>query len=113
LCSEVFKLTIEPQIRATTCFFFFACQQACADGIENVDILPVLDDVWPDRRLQLSIDALAGNIGAASEAGWSFDAVLKLGTRAIASIACTLDHCHILKRSEHSIIPPKKQWKLT
>ena len=36
-------------------------------------------------------------IGTASEADWSFDAVLKLGqtvTGTIASIACTLDHCH-------------------
>jgi dihydroxyacetone kinase len=49
-------------------------------------------------------------IGVASEADWSFDAVLKLGqavTGAIASIVCTLDHCHVPGRSEYSVIPPK------
>jgi hypothetical protein len=49
-------------------------------------------------------------IGATSEADWSFEAVLKLGqvvTGAIVSIACTLDHCHVLERSEYFVISLK------
>jgi len=119
--------------------FGLACQQARADGIENVDILPVCDDVSVARSKGALVGrrALAGTIlgmstyfimcrivlsfcvlffqvskfiGAASEADWSFDAVLKLGqavTGAIASIASTLDHCHVSGRSEYSIIPPR------
>ncbi|KDR72886.1 hypothetical protein GALMADRAFT_252217 [Galerina marginata CBS 339.88] len=96
--------------------FGLACQQARADGIQNVDILPVGDDVSVGRSKGALVGrrALAGTIlvckviGAASEAGWSFEDVLKLGqgvTGAIASIACTLDHCHVPGRSEYAKIP--------
>ena len=49
-------------------------------------------------------------IGSASEADWSFGTVLKVGqvvTGAIASIACTVGHCHAPGRSEYSVTPLK------
>ncbi|KAF8151786.1 Dak1 domain-containing protein [Crassisporium funariophilum] len=96
--------------------FGLACQQARADGISNVDILPVGDDVSVGRTKGALVGrrALAGTIlvckflGAASEADWSFDDIRKLGTGltgAIASIACTLGHCHVPGRAEYALIP--------
>ena len=92
-----------------------------------------LMSLWLDRKVHLSVDVcwraqpsvwhfgdsaasddffsqVSKIIGAASEADWPFDIVLKLGpavTEAIASIACALGHCHIPGRSEYSVIHPK------
>ncbi|KAH8826708.1 Dak1 domain-containing protein [Flagelloscypha sp. PMI_526] len=96
--------------------FGLACQQARADGNPNVAILPVCDDVSVGRTKGALVGrrALAGTIlvckilGAASQADWSFENVLSLGkhvTGALASIACTLGHCHVPERSEFAVIP--------
>ncbi|KAJ7675427.1 hypothetical protein B0H17DRAFT_1080731 [Mycena rosella] len=68
--------------------FGLACQQARANGLSNIAILPVGDDVSVGRTK----GALVGR-----RAMWTFDKVQKLGrgvTGAIASIGCTLGHCH-------------------
>ena len=55
------------------------------------------------------VTLICGEGGVASEVDWFF-AVLKVGqaiTRAIASIACALDHCHVPGCSEYSVIFPQ------
>ncbi|KAJ7736744.1 Dak1 domain-containing protein [Mycena maculata] len=96
--------------------FGLACQQARANGLSNIAILPVGDDVSVGRTKGALVGrrAMAGTIlvckilGAASEAGWSFENVQKLGrgvTGAIASIGCTLGHCHVPGRADYALIP--------
>ncbi|THU79797.1 Dak1-domain-containing protein [Dendrothele bispora CBS 962.96] len=86
--------------------FGLACQQARADGIQNIAILPVGDDVSVGRTKGALVGrrAMAGTmlvckiLGAASTADWSFDDVLALGkacVEGLASIGCTLGHCHV------------------
>ena len=46
-------------------------------------------------------------LGAASAAGASFDECMSLGlavSKEIASIAATLDHCHVPGRTEHATL---------
>lgn len=46
-------------------------------------------------------------LGAASAAGCSFDECMSLGnavSEQIASIAATLDHCHVPGRTEHAML---------
>ncbi|KAJ6590569.1 Dak1 domain-containing protein [Mycena vulgaris] len=96
--------------------FGLACQQARANGLSNIAILPVGDDVSVGRTKGALVGrrAMAGTIlvckilGAASEASWTFENVQKLGrgvTGAIASIGCTLGHCHVPGRSDYALIP--------
>ncbi|KAJ7471889.1 Dak1 domain-containing protein [Mycena latifolia] len=96
--------------------FGLACQQARANGLSNIAILPVGDDVSVGRTKGALVGrrAMAGTIlvckilGAASEASWTFSNVQKLGrgvTGAIASIGCTLGHCHVPGRSDYALIP--------
>jgi len=47
-------------------------------------------------------------IGAASETDSSFNKLGQAISAAIEVMARTLDHCHIPKRFEYSIIPPKQ-----
>lgn len=86
--------------------FGLACQQARANGIDNIAILPVCDDVSVGRTKGALVGrrAMAGTIlvckilGAASEAGYSFQETLSLGkavTGGLLSIGCTLGHCHV------------------
>ncbi|KAJ7641469.1 Dak1 domain-containing protein [Roridomyces roridus] len=96
--------------------FGLACQQARANGLEKIAILPVGDDVSVGRTKGALVGrrAMAGTIlvckilGAAAEASWSFEEVQKLGrgvTSAIASIGCTLGHCHVPGRADYALIP--------
>ncbi|KAJ7904951.1 Dak1 domain-containing protein [Mycena leptocephala] len=96
--------------------FGLACQQARANGLSNIAILPVGDDVSVGRTKGALVGrrAMAGTIlvckilGAAAEASWTFEDVQKLGravTGAIASIGCTLGHCHVPGRSDYAHIP--------
>ncbi|KAF5345746.1 hypothetical protein D9758_011874 [Tetrapyrgos nigripes] len=86
--------------------FGLACQQARADGIQNIAILPVGDDVSVGRTKGALVGrrAMAGTmlvckiLGAASTADWSFSETLALGNASVdglASIGCTLGHCHV------------------
>ncbi|KAL1665340.1 Dak1 domain-containing protein [Schizophyllum commune] len=96
--------------------FGLACQQARADGISNIAILPVGDDVSVGRTKGALVGrrAMAGTmlvckiLGAASEAKWKFEDVLNLGravTGAVASIGCTMGHCHVPGRGDKAPIP--------
>ncbi|KAG7442219.1 dihydroxyacetone kinase [Guyanagaster necrorhizus] len=86
--------------------FGLACQQARANGIDNVAILPVCDDVSVGRTKGALVGrrAMAGTIlvckilGAAAEGGLTFRETLELGravTGGLLSIGCTLGHCHV------------------
>lgn len=86
--------------------FGLACQQARANGIDNIAILPVCDDVSVGRTKGALVGrrAMAGTIlvckllGAASEANFSFPDTLSFGkavTDGLLSIGCTLGHCHV------------------
>ncbi|KAK7446302.1 hypothetical protein VKT23_014508 [Stygiomarasmius scandens] len=86
--------------------FGLACQQARADGIQNIAILPVGDDVSVGKTQGALVGrrAMAGTmlvckiLGAASTADWSFGDTLALGeatVEGLASIGCTLGHCHV------------------
>ncbi|KIY44664.1 dihydroxyacetone kinase [Fistulina hepatica ATCC 64428] len=96
--------------------FGLACQQARADGISNIAILPVGDDVSVGRTKGALVGrrAMAGTmlvckiLGAASEADWGFQEILDLGRAVagnVASIGCTLGHCHIPGRGNYACIP--------
>ena len=56
----------------------------------------------------LIASAVCKILGAASEAKWKFEDVLNLGravTGAIASIGCTMGHCHVPGRGDKAPIP--------
>lgn len=97
--------------------FGLACQQARANGIDNIAILPVCDDVSVGRTKGALVGrrAMAGTIlvckilGAASEADYTFPTTLSLGkavTDGLLSIGCTLGHCHVPGRdnSKYGVI---------
>ena len=56
----------------------------------------------------LMASAVCKILGAASEAKWKFEDVLNLGravTGAVASIGCTMGHCHVPGRGDKAPIP--------
>ncbi|KAF9039619.1 Dak1-domain-containing protein [Hymenopellis radicata] len=80
--------------------------QARANGIDNIAILPICDDVSVGRTKGALVGrrAMAGTIlackllGAAAEANYSFSETLAFGkavTDGLLSIGCTLGHCHV------------------
>lgn len=96
--------------------FGLARQKALADGIKNVGMVIVSDDVAVEQKPGSMVGrrALSGTIlvckilGAAAEANLSFADVLNLGqavNKNLVSIAATLDHCHVPGRSTFAQIP--------
>ncbi|KAK6530485.1 hypothetical protein TWF694_003836 [Orbilia ellipsospora] len=95
--------------------FGLACEKARAKGME-VTVLAVTDDVALGRKRAGMVGrrGLAGNVlglkilGAASEAGYSFNECVSVG-RAVNSnlvtIGASLDHCHVLGRINHERVP--------
>ncbi|KAH8812859.1 Dak1 domain-containing protein, partial [Xylogone sp. PMI_703] len=93
--------------------FGMACEKANATGFQKgkVAVLTCGDDVSVGKGNGLvGRRGLPGQIlvckvlGAAAEAGLSFEEVLDLGNALkdqLASIAATLDHCHVPGRTEH------------
>lgn len=96
--------------------FGLACQQARADGLKNIEMVPVGDDVsvgretggLVGRRALAGVMLVAKLVGAASEASWNFQDCVKL-TRSTAdnlvSCAALLDHASVPGRSEFGKIP--------
>ncbi|OZJ04492.1 hypothetical protein BZG36_02667 [Bifiguratus adelaidae] len=96
--------------------FGLACQKARADGIENIGMIVVADDVAVEqkpgsmvgRRALSGIILVCKILGAASEFDYSFTQVMNLGhavNKNLVSIAATLDHCHVPGRDHFAQIP--------